>query len=72
VDARTVAVHGSEGLALTVPFVVFGVFRYLYLVHRRGQGSDPARLLFTDPQILISGVLWSLSVAVVFALRPPG
>lgn len=71
VDPHTVAYHGSTGLALTVPFVVFGVFRYLYLVHRRGEGSDPARLLFRDPQILVSGVLWAASVMVVLALRPP-
>ncbi len=70
VDPHTVAYHGSAGLALTVPFVVFGVFRYLYLVHRRGEGSDPARLLFRDPQILVSGALWAGSVMVVLSLRP--
>jgi 4-hydroxybenzoate polyprenyltransferase len=68
VDEKSVGLHGP-GLPWTVPFVVFGVFRYLYLVHRRGQGSDPARLLFTDPQILISGLLWAASVALVFTLR---
>lgn len=71
VDQQTVAYHGSSGLALTVPFVVFGVFRYLYLVHRRGEGSDPARLLFRDPQILLSGVLWAASVMAVLTLRVP-
>ncbi|HLU37849.1 MAG TPA: UbiA prenyltransferase family protein [Planctomycetota bacterium] len=65
VDDRTVAYHGTTGLALTVPFVVFGVFRYLYLVHRRGEGDDPARLLFTDRQLVLSGVLWAACVAAV-------
>jgi 4-hydroxybenzoate polyprenyltransferase len=67
VDERTVSYHGTTGLALTVPFVVFGVFRYLYLVHRRGQGDDPARVLFTDRQLVLSGVLWAACVAVVLA-----
>lgn len=52
----------SERMKYTVPFVVFGVFRYLFLVHRRGEGADPARLLFRDPQLIVSGVLWGLTV----------
>jgi 4-hydroxybenzoate polyprenyltransferase len=67
VDDRTVAYHGTSGLALTVPFVVFGVFRYLYLVHRRGQGDDPARLLFRDKQLVLSGLLWAACVIAVLA-----
>lgn len=67
VDERTVKYHGTSGLALTVPFVVFGVFRYLYLVHRRGQGDDPARLLFRDRQLVLSGLLWAGCVALVLS-----
>ncbi len=67
VDDRTVQYHGTTGLALTVPFVVFGVFRYLYLVHRRGEGDDPARLLFRDRQLVLSGILWAGCVAAVLA-----
>ena len=67
VDERTVRYHGTAGLAMTVPFVVFGVFRYLYLVHRRGQGDDPARLLFHDRQLVLSGLLWAACVALVLS-----
>lgn len=67
VDRRTVAYHGTSDLALTVPFVVFGVFRYLYLVHRRGEGDDPARLLFRDRQLVLSGLLWAGCVYLVLA-----
>lgn len=70
VDAATVAYHGTKRLSLTVPFVVFGVFRYLYLVHRHGRGDDPARLLFSDRQIIASGVLWAASVAAVLYWIP--
>lgn len=52
----------TDRMKYTVPFVVFGVFRYLFLVHHRGEGADPARLLFKDPQLVLSGILWGLTV----------
>jgi 4-hydroxybenzoate polyprenyltransferase len=56
---------GTSHFHLTVPFVVFGVFRYLYLVHRHGAGEDPARVLATDPPLLASVVLWALADVVL-------
>lgn len=70
VDQRTVRYHHTSDLALTVPFVVFGVFRYLYLVHRHGEGDDPARLLFRDRQLVLTGMLWAACVVVVLARAP--
>lgn len=64
VDDETVAKHGPN-LVLTVPFVVFGVFRYLWLVHHGADGEDPARTLVRDRQLVISGVLWGTVVALV-------
>ena len=64
VAERTVAMHGPS-MQFTVPFVVFGVFRYLFLVHKRGQGSDPAKLLFRDGQLVLSGLLWALVVVLI-------
>ena len=49
---------GTRWVHLTVPFVVFGLFRYLYLVHRRHEGEDPARLLLRDRPLLVSVLLW--------------
>jgi len=72
VDQRTVRYHHTSDLALTVPFVVFGVFRYLYLVHRRGEGDDPARLLFRDRQLVLSGAMWAACVWFVLARAPSG
>ena len=57
---------GTEHLGLTVPFVLFGIFRYLYLVHRRGQGENPTILLLGDRPLLINLGLWA--GAVVLAL----
>jgi len=53
---------GTNYFHLTVPFVVFGLFRYLYLVHRRNEGEDPARLLVSDAPLLASVVLWAMAV----------
>jgi 4-hydroxybenzoate polyprenyltransferase len=56
-------VAGDSILIITVPCVIFGVFRYLYLVYVRAQGESPDRLLFTDPQILGSVLLCLLIIA---------
>ena len=66
VDENSVQLHGQD-LKFTVPFVVFGVFRYLFLVHKRGEGADPARLLFRDRQLVLSGVLWCVAVWLALA-----
>ena len=49
---------GTEYLFVTVPFVVYGIFRYLYLIHQHEEGGSPTRLLLTDKPILITVVLW--------------
>ncbi len=58
VSPSTIATHGTENLMFTVPIVVYGVFRYLYLVYRKAEGGDPARLLFRDVPLILSGVVY--------------
>jgi 4-hydroxybenzoate polyprenyltransferase len=53
----------SENLKLSIPFVIYGLFRYLYLVHRREEGGNPTELLLSDRPLLLNGFLW---LAVVF------
>jgi 4-hydroxybenzoate polyprenyltransferase len=65
-DARTK--FPNKRLELTVPLVLFGIFRYLYLVHRRDGGGNPARMLFTDPVLLSSVLLWAVAVIVIIYL----
>ena len=48
VSDDTVAKFGTEWLALTIPFPLYGIFRYLYLVHQRKEGGSPSTLLLTD------------------------
>lgn len=62
VDESTVLQHGTDALIYTVPLVIYGVFRYLYLLHERGIGGDPARLVLKDSHILITVLLWLISV----------
>jgi 4-hydroxybenzoate polyprenyltransferase len=58
VTPATIERVGSSMLVYTVPLVVFGVFRYLYLVFRRSQGGSPSETLLTDPPTLINVVIW--------------
>jgi 4-hydroxybenzoate polyprenyltransferase len=52
---------GTQHLFLTVPFVAFGILRYLYLVNECNEGGDPARLVLRDRPLLISILLWIIA-----------
>jgi hypothetical protein len=56
-------------MILTFPFVLYGIFRYLYLVYQADteSGGDPTKTIFTDAPLLITGGLWGiLSMLVIF------
>ncbi len=65
VSPETVVKVGGQGLLATAPFVIYGIFRYLYLVHERKQGGDPSVLLVRDPMLLASVVGWAVAVWLV-------
>lgn len=66
----TVAKFGTNRLAATIPFVVFGVFRYLDLAYRREQGERPERVLLTDLPLLLDVALFGATVlAALFLFR---
>ncbi len=56
---------GTDMLFLTIPFVIYGVFRYLYLIHKEECGGSPTKVLISDMPILITVVLWILTVIMV-------
>lgn len=58
----------SEAMMLTVPFVVFGLFRYLLLVHRHDIGEEPENVLLSDVPILATIAAWAATAAAVLAL----
>jgi 4-hydroxybenzoate polyprenyltransferase len=70
-SSDTVERFGTHDLVLTIPFPIYGILRYLYLVHRRDGGGNPSELLITDRPLLICVGLWGLVTAMVI-YRPFG
>ena len=65
-DAKTK--FPGKRLELTIPFVLFGIFRYLYLIHRNAGGGNPTRLLFTDAVLLSVVLMWAAAVVIIIYL----
>ena len=65
VAARTVSVFGTEKLIYTTPFVVFGIFRYMFLVYMNKKGENTTELLITDPAMIINVVLYILTTTLI-------
>jgi len=64
----TFTARDSKALMATIPFVIFGVFRYLLLIHRDDLGEEPEQVLLTDLPILVDVCLWAATAAVILAL----
>lgn len=64
---HTAAVHGTTQLVLTLPWVLLGTFRYLYRLHFRGGGGDPALELLGDPVLAVATLGWLASVIMLLA-----
>ena len=52
-----------------MPFVLYGIFRYLYLVHKKGQGGSPEEMILRDRPLLLAIVLWIAAAMVILYLR---
>jgi 4-hydroxybenzoate polyprenyltransferase len=66
-DDGTIEKFGTSYMILTIPFVIYGIFRYLYLVHQKAKGGNPTTLLISDKPILITVALWGLlSVGLIY------
>ncbi|MEA1980710.1 MAG: decaprenyl-phosphate phosphoribosyltransferase [candidate division Zixibacteria bacterium] len=59
---------GTENLFLTIPFVIYGIFRYLYLIHREEEGGSPSNILISDRPILLTVLFWILTVIITLYL----
>ncbi len=53
-------------MMLTIPFILYGLFRYLYLIHAKGQGGAPEEILLGDIPFIINAFLWAGSVVLIF------
>jgi len=64
-SAETAERLGTDRLGLTIPFVLYGIFRYLYLVHQKRGGGSPSALLLADRPLLVCVGLWVASVVLI-------
>jgi len=64
----TFTARDSKAMMITIPFVVFGVFRYLLLMHRRDLGEEPEEVLLRDAPILLCIAGWTVCAAIVLAV----
>ena len=58
----------NHAMMLTIPFVMYGLFRYLYLVHHKNLGESPEDILLTDVPLIAGIVLWLASASVILLL----
>ena len=65
---ETVARVGSQWMLITIPFVVYGVFRYLFLIYQRDAGGDPVKILFRDRPTVLNLLFWLIAASLVVYL----
>jgi len=70
IEAPTIKLAETNLALLTVPFVLYGLFRYLYLIHVKGEGSAPDEVLLQDRGLQIAMLLWGLTFVVLLYLIP--
>jgi 4-hydroxybenzoate polyprenyltransferase len=63
----TIRTHGTANLIYTVPFVMYGVFRYIYLLHHQNRGGDTAHDLVRDPHLFIVVGAWAVTTLLLIA-----
>jgi 4-hydroxybenzoate polyprenyltransferase len=60
----------NHTMMLTIPFVIYGIFRYLYLIQVKQYGGEPEEVLLTDRPLQVTIVLWALSILAIFYFSP--
>jgi len=68
-DSATVARFGTDKLYITAVFVLLGIFRYLYLVHRQNEGGSPARLVVRDAPLAITVIVWVVTFGLIIYFK---
>ncbi|MGA2531883.1 MAG: decaprenyl-phosphate phosphoribosyltransferase [Candidatus Aminicenantales bacterium] len=69
ISAETVAKFGTRNLIFTVPFVLYGIFRYLYLIHQKAEGGTPEALIIHDKPLLADVFLWIVAAALILHFK---
>ena len=65
ISPEVIAKFGTDKLGLTFPFPLYGIFRYLYLVHQKEGGGSPSDMLLNDRPLLLCVALWGLAVVLI-------
>lgn len=69
VAARTITVFGTENLIYTTPFVVFGIFRYMYLVYKFDKGENTTRIMVTDLPMIFTVISYvTVTVFIIYKI----
>ena len=68
-NERTIEMFGTDKLLYSIPFVLFGIFRYLYLVYQKNKGGNPTHVLLTDFPTQINILLWLLFVTAIIYMH---
>lgn len=69
IDPGTIRLHGTRYLVYTVPFVAYGLFRFIFKV-QEGKGDGPVEILAGDPVFALDGLLWLAAVIAILVLKP--
>jgi hypothetical protein len=62
VSDRTVKIFGTENLVFTTPFVLYGIFRYLYLLHKKHLGENPTEVVLTDVPMILNFIAYAIAM----------
>jgi len=69
ISTETINKFGTKKLIYTIPFVLYGIFRYLYLVHQKSEGGSPEALIIKDKPLLVDIFLWAMTVVLILQFR---
>ena len=65
VSERTVSAFGTENLIYTTPFVVYGIFRFMYLEYISNKGDNTTKIVFSDLQIILTVLIYTITTVLI-------
>jgi hypothetical protein len=69
VSQETVKRFGTKNLIYTTPFVIYGLFRYVYIAYEKKKGADPTQVLFQDLPTAVNIIAWVAAVGLIIYIR---
>jgi len=61
-SAETIKKFNTDNLKYTIPFVLYGIFRYLYLIHQKSEGGSPEKILLNDKPLIVNIILYLITI----------